>query len=213
MEIQITSNLVEDTTEQKIKYNNVPIAKTAQAGWTDIVPVWTKDDGTGGWQFTAPQTGSGRLELSASSNSTVRTLTLKYHIPHEIVFNQPDSFYHLHWEVNSLATGNIILTAYMSAGKRDGQMSIEYPVVFTLTPSTTAINRHNVTELAIPTALIPYLETDAVWNVRIVRDRLTNVLTDTFNGTVFFLTADIHTRGDNTGTTSKDPGAGWVKIQ
>lgn len=190
------------------KTGNVLVA-SQNYGWADILPVWAKDDGAGGWALSA--VSGSRMALSASNTTPAKTLLYSYHIPHDIVLNQADSYFHLHWEVANTNSGNIILTAYIAAALRDGIFSSEYPLVFTLTPSTMAsVGKHVVTDLLLPNELIPYLVPDAGFCVRLVRDRGTNA-TDTYNSTVWVHTSDIHTRFD-TITTEKDAGAGWVKI-
>lgn len=185
------------------------VVQSQTYGWADILPVWAKDDGSGGWTLSA--VSGPRMALAATNTTPAKTLLYNYHIPHDIQLNQAGSFFHIHWEVANTNAGNIILTAYLAAALRDGTFSAEYPLVFTLTPSTMAtVGKHVVTDLLLPTELVPYLVPDAVFCVRLVRDRGTNA-TDTYNSTVWVHTSDIHTRFD-TITTEKDAGAGWVKI-
>lgn len=182
---------------------------TAAFGWADITPLHIKDDIGAGWDMAV--VAGSRQEMSASSTNPAKTLFAKIHIPHDILLGQEDSLIHLHWEAPNTNEGNIIITAYISAGLRDGVFSSEYPLVYTLTPSVSGALKNVVTDLALPSGLEAYLVPDAIWTVRVVRDRGTNA-TDTYASTVFLHTIDIHTRVDYLPTTDHAVGAGWVKV-
>lgn len=178
-------------------------------GWDDLPPVSFKPDGTNPWTESSP--GGNRLAWSASNGTTSRIMLLTYHVYHTVLQGQTDSYFHVHWEVANKAAGNIILIAYVSAALRDGAWSAETAVTITLTPSNqTNANQNNVTEVALPAAIMAYMEVDSLISIRLERNRGAN-LTDTYNSTVWVHTADIHTRFDNRPTTSKDKGSGWVK--
>ena len=189
----------------------VSITPPASSGWDDITPVGFKDDGTGGWSFTTI-TGNRRELAAVGSGATVSTMFFKYHIPHGIVLNQVDGaiYLHPHLEFTNTNAGNVILTAFISAGLRDGLMSSEFTLTFTITPSAYTPFTQQVIEQALPTGLAQYLVPDAIWTIRFVRD--SGAVGDTYTSIVALHTMDIHALFDYKPTTSKDLGTGWVKI-
>ena len=187
-------------------------SENLNSGWIDITPTYLKDDGTGGWSYTVI-TGSRKELTAVGTGATVSTLFFKYHIPHEILLNQAagEIFIHPHIELTSIAAGNIYLQGFISAGLRDGAMSAEFPVTWTITPSgkTPFVQYVSPYEIAIPSGLAAYLVPDAIWTLRLVRDA-GNAL-DTYAGVVALHTVDLHVKADFRPTTSKDVGTGWVK--
>jgi hypothetical protein len=183
-----------------------------KVGWIDIHPVDFRNDVSSNSKWDYNQIGNtARYAYEANNSDTLRRLHAKFHIPHLIQMNQPDSHIHIHWETTSESAGNIILDCYLEAALRDGSWSSEYHTIFTLSPFTSkSIGKQIVTEIAIPSQLIPYITIDSLFQMRLIRNRNSNS-NDTFNGSVFCHTLDIHTRTDLRPTTEKDYGIGWVK--
>jgi hypothetical protein len=178
-------------------------------GYFDLEPVWAKDDGSGGWAFVVLP--SGRRALAATNTGGAKTMVMKYHVPHDIKLGQQDgeAFFHLHTDFEDQTAGDCVIVVTFFAALANGPYSSPFTLTYTMTPANYATNTNHIIELPLPTGLAAYLEPDAIIDANLVRTP--GAVADTYEGDIYFVTADFHVQGDSRLTTSKDKGAGWVK--
>lgn len=184
------------------------------AGWFDITPFESGDDGTNGAVNTLVTGGQPRLygRRFRGDGSQITNRFWRFHIPHDIALNPTAAYFHLHWMHNTVSpSGTAIFTVYVNACKRDGTPITEVSTTLTITPLAADCYKSNmVTEvdLSALTGILTTLQVDALFSVYVER----NAANDAFGGDIFVRGADMHVQSDGKNTTAKDEGAGWVKV-